>query len=79
MSREELAEEGKKPRAGIRTHGDSTGYDLCRHHPALWSLLPEPIAPDIAVPPWAEFLRGCIRYRASLNQRSRQADSSPAR
>jgi hypothetical protein len=79
MTREELLEQVKKLRAGIRAHRDATGHDLCWHHPALWSLLPEPIKPDIAVPPWAEFLRGCIRYRASLNQPPRQADPSPIR
>jgi hypothetical protein len=31
------------------------------------------------VPPWGEFLRGCIRYRASLNQHRRQADPSSTR
>jgi len=79
MSRDELVEEVRKLRAGIRAHRDSTGHDLCWHHPALWSLLPEPVKPDIAVPPWAEFMRGCIRYRASLNKRPRQADPSPVR
>jgi hypothetical protein len=79
MSREQLVAEVKKLRAGIRTHRDSTGHDLCWHHPALWSLLPEPITTDIAVPPWPEFLRGCIRYRASLSQRALQAGPSPPR
>jgi hypothetical protein len=40
-----------------------------RHHPALWGLLPERVAPAIAVPPWPEFLRGCVRYRESLDER----------
>jgi hypothetical protein len=79
MSRDELVEVVRKLRAGIRAHRDSTGHDLCWHHPALWSLLPEPVKPDIAVPPWAEFMRGCIRYRASLNKRLRRTDPSPAR
>jgi len=68
MTREELAAEVKKLRAGIRMHRDATGHDLCWHHPALWSLLPEQIEPSIAVPPWPEFLQGCVRYRESLNQ-----------
>jgi hypothetical protein len=73
MSREQLVEEVRKLRAGIREHRDATGHDLCWHHPALWSLLPEPTAADIAVPPWGEFMAGCIRYRASLNKRSRRS------
>ena len=31
----------RKLRAGIRKHRDSTGHDLCWHHPDLWELLPE--------------------------------------
>jgi hypothetical protein len=66
MSREDLAEQVRRLRAGIRAHRDSTGHDLCWHHPRLWALLPEPAAPEIAVPPWPEFLRGCLAYRQSL-------------
>lgn len=68
MDRARLIEEVRKLRAGIREHRDSTGHDLCWHHPALWSLLPEKIEPEIAVPPWEKFMRGCIRYRASLDR-----------
>lgn len=74
MSREQLVEEMRKLRAGIRAHRDSTGHDLCWHHPALWALLPEKIEPAIAVPPWDKFMRGCIRYRASLDK---QAPNAP--
>jgi hypothetical protein len=66
MSREDLAEQVRRLRAGIRAHRDSTGHDSCWHHPRLWALLPEPAAPEIAVPPWPEFLRGCLAYRQSL-------------
>jgi hypothetical protein len=68
MDRARLIEEVCKLRAGIREHRDSTGHDLCWHHPALWALLPEKIEPVIAVPPWEKFMRGCIRYRASLDR-----------
>ena len=68
MDRARLIEEVRKLRAGIREHRDSTGHDLCWRHPALWSLLPEKIEPEIAVPPWEKFMRGCIRYRASLDR-----------
>ena len=68
MSREQLIEAAKQLRAGIRTHRDSSGHDLCWHHPQLWSLLPEPIPDDIAVPPWPKFLRGCLKYRESLDR-----------
>jgi hypothetical protein len=82
MSREQLIEEVRKLRAGIRTHRDSTGHDLCWHHPALWGLLPETTDPLPAVPAWPDFLRGCLRYRQSLDEqlpnarRSEVSDSS---
>jgi len=68
LSREQLLEEVKRLRAGIRAHRDSSGHDLCWHHPDLWRLLPEPLNPRIAVPAWPQFLRGCIRYRQSLDE-----------
>ena len=68
MTREELMAEVRRLRAGIRAHRDSTGHDLCWHHPDLWSLLPEQLAPEVAVPPWPRFLRGCVRYRESLDR-----------
>jgi hypothetical protein len=30
--------------------------------------VPEPMSPDIAVPPWPKFLRGCLGYRESLDR-----------
>jgi len=68
LSREALIAEVKRLRRGIRTHRDSSGHDLCWHHPELWGLLPEPIDPKIAVPPWPKFLRGCLKYRESLER-----------
>ena len=74
MSRDGLVAEVKKLRDGIRKHRDSTGHDLCWHHPDLWELLPERTEPRIAIPPWPKFMRGCIRYRQSLE---RQAPDAP--
>ena len=68
LSREELIAEVRRLRHGIREHRDSSGHDLCWHHPQLWGLLPEPIDPEIAVPPWPRFLRGCVKYRESLER-----------
>ena len=59
--------EVKRLRAGIRQHRDSTKHELCWHHPQLWSLLPEKIDPAVAVPAWPQFLRGCLKYRESLD------------
>ena len=68
LSRDELISEVRRLRAGIREHRDSTGHDLCWHHPALWGLLPEKSDPQPEVPEWPQFLRGCIRYRQSLDR-----------
>ncbi|MGH9307885.1 MAG: hypothetical protein ACRD1U_00830 [Vicinamibacterales bacterium] len=76
MSREELVSEVRKLRGGIRTHRDSTGHELCWHHPALWALLPERTDPVPTVPVWAEFLRGCLRYRESLDMQLPHAPRS---
>lgn len=68
FTREELIREIKKLRAGIREHRDSTQHALCWHHPQLWGLLPEKIDPELAVPAWPQFLRGCLHYRESLDR-----------
>ena len=68
FSRDELIAEVKRLRAGIREHRDSSLHELCWHHPQLWGLLPEKIQPSIAVPEWPQFLRGCVRYRESLDR-----------
>jgi hypothetical protein len=68
MDHEQLIAEARRLRQGIREHRDSSGHDLCWHHPNLWGLLPEPILENIAVPPWPKFLRGCLRYRESLER-----------
>jgi hypothetical protein len=70
LSREQLVAEVRRLRAGIRQHRDSTGQDLCWHHPQLWALLPERVEPAIAVPAWPQFMRGCVHYRQSLDEQA---------
>jgi hypothetical protein len=70
MTFPQLVEEVKKLRTGIRKHRDSTGQDLCWHHPELWSLLPEKTDLKISIPAWPEFMKGCIHYRSSLESAS---------
>ena len=78
MTREQLIAEARRLRAGIRAHRDSTGHALCWHHPALWGLLPEKTDPLPTVPTWPEFLRGCVRYRQSLDEQLPDAPRSDA-
>ena len=69
-----LIAEVKRLRAGIRAHRDSAGHGLCWHHPQLWALLPERTDPLPEVPEWPQFLRGCLKYRESLD---RQLPNAP--
>ena len=73
MSKDQLVAEIVKLRAGIREHRDSTGHNLCWHHPALWGLLPEKTDPIPVVPEWPQFIAGCVRYRASLDEQAPDA------
>jgi len=68
MTRAELMAEVQRLRDGIRRHRDSSGQELCWYHPDLWGLLPERTDPLPEVPIWPEFLRGCVRYRQSLDE-----------
>ena len=74
LDRDALLAEVKRLRAAIREHRDSTRHELCWHHPQLWGLLPEKADPLPVVPDWPQFLRGCLRYRESLD---RQLPTSP--
>jgi hypothetical protein len=60
-------------RNGMRAHRDSSGHELCWHHPQLWGLLPKPIPDDIKVPAWPQFRGGCLRYREALDRQLLQA------
>lgn len=76
MSRDELVAEVIRLRRGIRAHRDTTGQELCWHHPDLWALLPERTDPLPAVPEWPQFMRGCVRYRQSLDEQLPHAPRS---
>jgi hypothetical protein len=68
LDRNALIDEVKRLRQAIRGHRDSTGHQLCWYHPQLWALLPEKTDPQPVVPDWPQFMRGCIRYRQSLDE-----------
>jgi len=76
MSTAELIAEVKKLRQAIREHRDTSEHDLCWHHPALWGLLPEQTDPIPVVPEWPQFMRGCVKYRASLDEQAPDAPRS---
>ena len=77
MTREQLIDEVRRLRQGsIREHRDSSLHELCWHHPALWRLLPEKTDPIPVVPEWPEFIRGCVRYRQSLDEQAPNAPRS---
>ncbi len=76
LSHEQLTAEVKRLRQGIRIHRDSTGQELCWHHPALWALLLEKTDPLPVVPEWPQFMQGCVRYRQSLDEQIPKAPRS---
>jgi len=76
LTREELIAEVKRLRAGVREHRDSSAQELCWHHPQLWGLLPERTDPQPVVPAWPQFMRGCVRYRQSLDAQLPEAPRS---
>ncbi len=78
MSRDELVTEVRRLRQGIREHRDSSGQELCWHHPALWGLLPDATDPVPVVPEWPQFISGCVRYRQSLDEQAPDAPRTTA-
>jgi hypothetical protein len=71
MSRDELIDEIKRLRAGIRKDRDDEGHELCWYRPELWSLLPESknkVFRLPMIPPWPEFMTKCAEFRASLDK-----------
>jgi hypothetical protein len=78
MDRDQLVAEVRALRAAVRAHRDTSGHDLCWHHPDLWGVLPERVEPDIAVPPWPQFIRGCVAYRHSLDRQAPDAATHAA-
>lgn len=77
LSRDELVAEVQRLRDAIRAHRDSSGHDLCWYHPELWATLPESSTTEIAVPPWPQFMRGCVAYRTSLERQLPNAPVDP--
>ena len=78
MSRDELITEVRRLRQGIREHRDSSGQELCWHHPGLWGLLPDATDPVPVVPEWPQFMSGCVRYRQSLDEQAPDAPRTTA-
>lgn len=76
LGHDALIAEVKRLRDGIRAHRDTTEQELCWHHPALWGLLPERTDPLPTVPDWPQFMRGCVRYRQSLDEQLADAPRS---
>ncbi len=73
MTREQLIAEVTRLQEAVREHRNASGYDLCWHQPGLWSLLPEETDVVPEVPEWPMFIRGCVRYRQSLDSQLPQA------
>jgi hypothetical protein len=73
LDRDALLALVKQMRAAVRAHRDASGHDLCWHQPKLWGLLPEARRGLPVVPAWPQFMRGCVRYRESLEEQAPDA------
>ena len=78
LSRDDLIAEVKRLRNAIRAHRDTSMHELCWHHPDLWALLPEQTDPLPLVPEWPQFIRGCVKYRQSLDEQAAHAPRTTA-
>ena len=67
MDHAALLSAARAMRQAIRTHRDTSMHELCWHHPDMWALLPDASTVNPVVPEWPQFMRGCIRYRQSLD------------
>ena len=71
-----LIAEVKRLRGAIREHRDKIGSRTLLAPSSALGLLPEGTAGIPEVPDWPQFLRGCIKYRESLD---RQLPEAPVR
>jgi hypothetical protein len=76
MNHTELLTAARAMRTAIREHRDSIGHELCWHHPKMWALLPDSPNAGMIVPDWPQFMRGCVRYRQSLDDQLSHAPHS---
>ncbi|MGK7753466.1 MULTISPECIES: hypothetical protein [unclassified Roseovarius] len=76
MTKSQLLAAARMMRKQIRVHRDTSLHDLCWHHPDLWALLPDSPPGGMIVPDWPQFMRGCTRYRQSLDKQLRDAPRS---
>ena len=67
MSREDLRQEVRRLREGVRRHRDSSGPSCAGTIQTSGGSPPESTDPVPEVPAWPQFIRACIRYRESLD------------
>ena len=68
MTRDDLIEEVRRLRQGIRQHRDSNLHELCWHHPSLWGVI---AGKDRSDP--------CSAGMAGVHQRLRQVSAVTGR
>lgn len=69
MTVDQLRDEVRRLRVGIRQHRDASNHDLCWYVPELWNLLPDKVDPQLQIPPTEEFIACCKLYRKSLEDK----------
>jgi hypothetical protein len=76
MDRETLLTRARAMRRTIQAHRDCSMHDLGWHQPDLCNLLPDSLRKPPTVPEWPQFMRGCTRYRQSLDRQLPDAPRS---
>lgn len=62
-------EKATRLETAIRKHRSAQGQDLCwLNDVELWASLGDGVTADRQVPPWPEFMAGCVAYRRMLEQ-----------
>ncbi len=77
MTRDDLIEEVRRLRQGIRQHRDSSLHELCWHHPSLWGLLPEKSDPIPVVPSGRDSCGAASDIASPLTNRHRMRRARP--
>ena len=57
----------------LKSRAERQDCDVEQLLPDLWALLPDKVAPEIEVPAWPQFMRGCVKYWQSLDEQAADA------
>lgn len=78
MTKQALEQRINVLETAIRKHRAAQGQDLCwLNDIELWDALGDGVTVDRQVPPWPEFIAGCVHYRQMLEKPPRVVEPEP--